>query len=249
MFIARCLPSTSARRLGKNVCLAFVWPLSMCRSSSGNSLNRATVVSPPVFGRCAHTNLSPITIRSLAFPPECGPTISGTAPSRQSAARALDAGQLAEELREGADLARVERREHVLSGANRHLARAAQRAPALGREVHGPLAAVGRMRAPLRESPLLELVYDGHHRAGVYHRSLHQILLRAAWVRVDQRENAEVRRTQAQRLQRRGEIPCDPLPVPGEQEARRAGQGLGWRVFEPHLSLYGNPTLCKSFVI
>ena len=46
----------------------------------------------------------------------------------------------------------------------------------------------------------------GHHRAGVYHRALHEFLLGAARVRVDQRQHAEVRRAQAERLQRRGEL-------------------------------------------
>ena len=47
--------------------------------------------------------------------------------------------------------------------------------------------------------------------------------------RVDQRHHAEMRRAQAERLHRRRELPRDPLSVPRQQEARRAGQGFGWR--------------------
>jgi len=60
------------------------------------------------------------------------------------------------------------------------------------------------------------------------------LLLSAAGMGVDQRQNAEVVRPQAKRLERRGEPVGSTLPVPGEQEARSAGQGLGRGDIEAH---------------
>src|SRR3954471_7649227 len=153
MFIARSLPSTWSRRSGKKVCLAFVLPLSIWSWSSPNSLNKATVVSPPVLGRCAHANLSPIT---MSLPPvlrdhylKNAPKTPVRAPWRARArASGVRAGELAEQLREGRDLALVERGEHLARGGDRDLTRPLERPPALRREVNRALAPVSGVGPP-----------------------------------------------------------------------------------------------------
>ena len=109
------------------------------------------------------------------------------------------------------------------------------------------LAAVAGMGAALREPELLQLVDHRHHRAGVDQRAIDELPLVAAGVGGDQGEDAEVGRTEAERLERGSELVGRALAVPGEQEAGGAGQRLGWGDVEAHCENY--PTATGSFVI
>ena len=89
-------------------------------------------------------------------------------------------------------------------------------------------AAVAGMGPALGEAELFELIDDRDHRAGIDHRAITQLLLGAAWPEVDQGEHPKVVWAQAEGLKGRREEMGDPLSIPGEQEAGRAGEGL-WR--------------------
>ena len=119
--------------------------------------------------------------------------------------------------------------------------------PALRGQVHGVLSPVLGVAAALGQADRLELVDHGDHRAGVDQRAGDQLLLGAAGVRVDQREHAEVLRAQPERLQRLCEPCCHALPVPGQQEPRRAGKGLWGAVVEAHVSVT-NITLTAEII-
>jgi DNA repair protein RecN (Recombination protein N) len=96
------------------------------------------------------------------------------------------------------------------------------------------LAAIAGMGATLREAELLQLVDDRHHRAGVDQGPIDELLLGQAGMRVDQGQEAEVGRSQAERPERRRKQMGCALAIPGQQEAGGAGQRLGRRDVEAH---------------
>src|SRR5436190_14628271 len=207
-------------------------PPSSFASSSIGSVRRAprTTRHPASAARravCAPMPLeAPVTRRTLPEP------LASTRHRQRSLALRRQARHPAEELSKRLELAVVEGREDLVGKAGGDLSRALELAPALLREVHGVLAAIARVRAPLREPHLLELVDHRDHRARVDQRALDEVALRGPGVRVDQVHDPEVAGVEVERLERLREQRRHPLAVPGEQESGCARERLGRRVVE-----------------